>query len=166
MTYVRDRIRQPQSKSSAKHRCALRPANTAGNFPGALDWFRAAAAYAGRRSYRTLSIGEAAIARRDRIVAEAAKVLQDCACEIDSLVPASFSSSPRRPEFRAAYLSVASPRDQLNAARAWLMFTMRRAERYERRKAGAMAEAAAIQERAITRLIEWAKEFDSDNYGE
>ena len=170
MPYVRDRL-QPKSKKhvqerAAKHRCALDPANAAGNFTGAFDWFRAAAAYAARRSYRTLDIGNGALARREQIIAEAARVLQDCGTEISDLAPASFRPSARRAEYRAAYGRAASPRDQLNAAHAWLLYAVRRAERYERHGAGVKSAASAIRDRAVTRLIEWAEEMDADDYGE
>ncbi len=163
---------QPQSKTVVrerreKHRCALSPDDAAGNFMGTSDWFRAAAAYAGRRTYRTSGIRIRALARREQIVTEAARVIQDCASEIFALVPASFRPSPSIAEFRAAYGKAKTPKDQMNAARAWLMFTLRRTERYAREDGGTAKRAGIeIKSRAVARLAEWAKEMDADDYGE
>lgn len=169
MTKVRDR-KQPTAKERARwrtetnrHRLMPDPANPGGKYTGAFDWFRAAAVYAGRRSYRTASIGEAAIARRDRIVGLAAAVIQERACEIDALVPQTFRPQTRRAEFRGAYDRAATARDQLHAANAWMMFAVRMAGRYSDVTA---RQAAVIEDRAAGRLIEWAKEMDSDSYGE
>jgi len=169
MITVRDR-KQPASKEYARRRVERNrqvlvpdPANPGGRFSAAFDWFRAAAVYAGRRSYRTLSLGEAAIARRDRIVGLAAAAIQERACEIDALVPQSFRAQTRRAEFRSAYGRAATPREQLTAAYWWMLFAVRLAGRYSDATA---RQAAVIEDRAAERLIGWAEEMDSDSYGE
>ena len=67
-------------------------------FTGAYDWFRAALAYAQRRSYRTLAVGDAATARRGQIIAEAALMLKQHGDEIDAMVPKSFRRQTMRAE--------------------------------------------------------------------
>ena len=166
MPYVRGRL-CPAAKEYARRRAesnrkalAYDPAHPGARFTGAYDWFRAAAAYAGRRSYRTLEIAEDALARREQIITEAARLLQDRAGEIDTLVPASFRRHARRAALRDAYSSATSPAAQLAAAHGWLLFAARRAERY------GSASAAGIKDRAAASLIKWAEEMDADDYGE
>lgn len=168
MTYVRNRM-QPASKEYARRRVVvnrevLAPGTSPGaRFTGAVDWFRAAAAYAGRRSYRTLDLGEAAVARRDRILADAALMLQERGNEIDALVPASFRRQTRRAELRSEYGRAATVQNRLTAAHGWLLFMARQAERHSE---AAAARANEIKDAAAASLIEWAEEMDADDYGE
>ena len=173
MTYVRDRV-APASKDYARERreanrrhLAPDPANPGTRFDGAFDWLRAAARYAARRSYRRLEIGERASARCEQIRADAAQVVQGAADEIAALVPASFRPSPRRAEIRRASREAATPKEQLDLARAWLLNAYALASRYASRDGGAAkARADQIRDRAAERLIEWAEEMDADDYGE
>ena len=167
MPYVRGRL-APSSKEHARQRrevnrkvLAPDPAHPGARFPDAFDWFRAAAAYAGRRSYRTLDIAEHAIGRRDQIIGAAARMIQDRADEIDTLVPQSFRQRrTRRADFSNACRWAKTDRDRLNAAYAWLLFIARLAERY------GSPSAAGIKDRAAAELIKWAEEMDADDYGE
>jgi hypothetical protein len=169
MTCVRKR-EQPSAQERAKRRAEVNrqvlvpdPVSPGGRFTGAFGWFRAAAVYAGRRSYRTLAIGEAAVIRRDRIIGLAAGVIQERACEIDVLVPSWFRPQTRRAVFRDAQARAATPGDRLKAAHEWMLFAVRMAERYSDATG---QQAAAIQDKAAARLIGWAEEMDSDSYGE
>ena len=171
-TCVKEDIRQPQSKVHVRRRAARYrqglapdPVRPGVRFNGAYDWFRAAAAYANRRSYRTLDIGEAARARRNLLITDAARMLQEHACEMDALVLplTAVGRQAARAKFRVAYSPARPRKDQLAAAHAWLLFIARQAER---RGGEGAAQAAGIKDRAAARLIEWAEEMDSDNYGE
>ena len=173
MTYVRDQI-APASKNYARERreanrryLAPDPAHPGARFDGAFDWLRAAARYAERRSYRRLEIGEQASARCEQIRADAARVVQEAADAIAALVPASFRPSPRRAEIRKASRKAATPKEQLDLARAWLMNAYALVGRYASRDGGAAkARADLIRDGAAGRLIEWAEEMDADDYGE
>lgn len=173
MTYVRDSV-APASKEHAQYRrefnrqsLAPDPACPGARFDAAFDWFRAAARYAGRRSYRRLEIGERAIARCEQFRAEAARVVQAAADEISAPVPASFRPSPLRAQIRGASRKAATPKEQLDLARAWLMHAYRLTCRYASRDGGAAkAQADLIRDAAAARLIEWAEEMDADDYGE
>jgi hypothetical protein len=173
MPYVRDRI-APASKTHVRERreayrtaLAPDPANPGLRFDGAYDWFRAALAYAGRRSYRTLAIGDAASARRTAVTDGAASVLQSAGDEVMALIRPSFRPGAHHGEIRAAYGRATSPPARLNAAHAWLLFATRQAERYARSSSsGTGMQAAEIRDRAAARLIEWAEEMDADDYGE
>ena len=168
MPYVRARM-QPVSKEHARERAAanrvaLAPgaASPAVRFTRAFDWFRSAAVYAGRRSYRTLSIGEAAHARRGQIAADAARMLQEHADQMDAVVPAA-QRRGRRAELRQAYGHAVTDAARMEAARQWFLFMAAQA----RRGTGEVAaRVTAIQDRAAGRLIEWAEEMDADDYGE
>ena len=166
MRYVRDRLapasREQVRKRREANRAALAPGRPARFWP-ALDWFRAAAVYAERRSYRSQDIRNSALARREQIIGEAAAVIQEHADRISAVAPV----APRRRlglvEIRGAYRRAATNPDRLDAARAWLMFIDRQAGR-----AGgeAATRADAIKDEAAARLIEWAEEMDADDYGE
>jgi hypothetical protein len=170
VTYVRAKMQQPASKEYARGRVARNrvmlapdPASPGARFTGAYDWFRTAAVYAGRRSYRTLATGEAAIARRDRIAEQAAAMLQEHACRIDAIVPPAPRRRHRRAEFRGAYGRAVTARQRTEAARMWFMFMTRQAERC---RGDVAARAAVIKDEAAARLIGWAEEMDADDYGE
>jgi hypothetical protein len=173
MPYVRDRG-EPVAKEQARKRreenrrhLAPDPASPGARFDGAFEWLRIAARYAGRRSYRQLEIAEQALARRDQIRADAAKVVQSAADEIARPVPARFRPSPNRARIREASRKAATPREQLDLARAWLMHAGALAVRYASRDGGAAkARADLIKDKAAARLIEWAEEMDSDRYPE
>ena len=86
MPYVRAKLRRPSAADRARERRKVNrllltpdPAHPGAKFDGAFEWLRMAAVYAGRRSYRTLGIAEAAAVRRDRIRADAARVVQGAA---------------------------------------------------------------------------------------
>lgn len=169
MTNVRYREKLTSKEHARKRRETKRvtlapdPASPGGRSAGALDWFRAAAVYAGRRTYRTLSIGEAAIARRDRLRDDAGAMLQEHACRIDAIVPPDFRRPTRRAEFRAAYAKAKTAPERREAGRAWFMFMIRQAGRC----GGEVAlQAARIEDEATVKLIEWAEEMDADDYGE
>jgi hypothetical protein len=172
--YVRERMTDPASKEHAcrrrelnRERLAPDPARPGDRFDAALDWFRAAARYAGRRSYRRLEIGERAVACCEQFRAEAAQVVQAAADEIASPIPASFRPGPVRAQIRDASRKAATPKEQLDLARAWQMYAYRLACRYARRDGGeAQARAGLIRDAAAARLIDWAEEMDSDSYGE
>lgn len=169
MPYVRSRM-APRSAEYVRERAAVNrralahdPACPGVRFTGAFDWFRAALAYAQRRSYRSLAAGDSAHTRREQIITEAARMLQDRACEIDAIVPRSFRRQTLRPEMRAAYDGARTTADRMQAARAWFLFIAKQAER----RGGEIASrAAVIKDQAAARLIEWAEEMDADDYGE
>ena len=169
MPYVRSRM-APRSAEYVRERAAIHRRTLAYNaacpgvrFAGAHDWFRAALAYAQRRSYRTLATGDAAHARREQIITEAARMLQDRACEIDAIVPHSFRRQTLRAEMRVAYDGARTAADRMQAARSWFMFIAKQAER---RGGETDSRAAVIKDQAAVRLIEWAEEMDADDYGE
>ena len=174
MPYVREKLQRPTAGDRARERrrvnprrLAPDPANPGARFHDAFEWLRMAAIYAGRRSYRTLSIAEAATARREQIRADAARVVQGAADEIAALVPPSFRPGHRREQIRGAAALAATPKARLDLARAWLMHADALAGRHARRDGGAArARAAAIKGEATARLIEWAEEMDADDYGE
>ena len=167
MPYVRDRL-SPASKKHARLRTernlmalALDPANPGARFPVAFDWFRAAAVYARRRSYRTWDARERAHARRAEILAAAAWMVQRHAEEMDAILP------PPRQRVRRLDLKQACEQatdgTRMEAARQWFLFLAAQA----RREAGETAvKAAEIQGRAAEWFIRWAKEMDADDYGE
>jgi hypothetical protein len=171
--YVRARM-QPSAKEYVAERVAANraalaenPAHPGVRFDGAYDWFRAASAYAARRSYRTPEAGAAALARREQIITDAALVLQGRGCEIDALVPGWFRRSTRRDEFRDAYRKAADPAGRLAAAHGWLLFASKTAARYARlHGSDAGSRAAALRDDAAAALIRWAEEMDADDYGE
>ena len=165
--YVRARL-QPASKKYARlraerNRVALAPdpANPGARFTGAFDWFRAAAAYARRRSYPTWEAGERARIRLEEITASAARVLQQSAAEMEPVLPVR-GRRVRRLELRQACDRAATDAGRMEAARQWFLYLAARARR---ETGGAAARAAAIQDRAAARLIEWAEEMDADDYG-
>ena len=169
MPHVRNRL-APASKEYARKRAAANrvalapdPAAPGGRFNGALDWLRAAAVYASRRTYRTEEIRCAALARRERILSMAAAVIQEHACRMDAVVPPSPRRSSSRIQWRGGYARAADGKQQMEAARVWFMFMARQAER-----AGGpvAAQAAQIEDETAARLIEWAEEMDADDYGE
>jgi hypothetical protein len=169
MPYVRDRMRVV-TKDRARERSEFYrqmlegdPAALAGQFGTALDWMRAAAVYALRRGYPDTVAASAAHARRAEILAAAAALIQEHAGRIDREVPSSFRRKTRRPEFREAYSRAETTAERLDAARAWFMFIARQAERL----GGKAAEhAERIEGECASRLIEWAKEMDADDYGQ
>lgn len=170
--YVRARMQLASKEYVAQRVAANRvalaadPAHPGVRFDGAYDWFRAAAAYAGRRSYPMLGIGSVALARREQIISEAARMLQARGCEIDELVPGWFRRGTRRAEIRDAYRQAAAFAAQLDAAHAWLLFASRRADRFAHRDGGAAsARAAEVKDDAAAGLIRWAEEMDTDDYG-
>ena len=173
MPYVREKLQRPTAADRARERrknpsrFAPDPANPGARFYDAFEWLRMAAIYAGRRSYRTLDIAERAVARRDRIRGDAARVVQATADEVAALIPSSFRPGRRREQIRGASALADTPKAQLDLARAWLMHADALAGRYARQDGGAArARAAVIKGEATARLIEWAEEMDADDYGE
>jgi hypothetical protein len=169
MPYVRSRM-APASKEYARKRTAINrqalaysPAAPGVRFTGAYDWFRAALAYAQRRSYRTLAIGDAAMARREQIIAEAALLLKQRGDEIDALVPKSFRRRTIRAELRVAYDAARTLAERSEAARVWFAFIAKQAERC---RGDVASRAAVIKDDAAAVLIGWAEEMDADDYGE
>ena len=171
MPYVRPRL-QPASKKyarlrAARNRVALAARDAVGwtpgaRFTGAFDWFRAASAYAQRRSYRTREIRERALSRHEQITAEAARMLRQHAAEMDAVVPPP-RKRVRRLELRQACDRAATDAARMEAARQRFLFLAAQARR-ERGETAAQADA--IQDRAASRLIQWAEEMDADDYGE
>ena len=168
MTYVRDRVRL--SKDRARERSKFYrqmlerdPATLGAQFGNALDWLRAAAVYALRRSYRDKASGSAAQARRTEILADAAALIQEHAGRIDREVPEWFRRQTRRAEFRSAFGRARTTDERLEAARAWFLFIARQAERFGGDAAG---RAERVKGEAAAQLIEWAKEMDADDYGQ
>jgi len=171
MTYVRAKMRLASKEYARKRRelnrrvLASNPESPGIGFDGAFDWFRTAAVYAERRSYRTLAIGEAALSRRERIIADAAAMLQEHADEMNAIVPARPRRRTCRAEYRTAYRKAATTAARLNAARVWFMLMAAQAQRHCRDN-DAAGKAAAVKDEATARLIEWAEEMDADDYGE
>ena len=168
MPYVRARL-QAASKEAVRRRAERNRATLAPGrvtpgmrFTLALDWFRAAAAYARRRTYRTWEARERAHARREEILAEAARMLQGHAAEMNAVLPPP-RKRVRRLELKQAYDRAATDAARMEAARQWFMFLAAQAQRATGETA---AQADAIQDRAATRLTEWAEEMDADDYGE
>lgn len=167
MPYVRARL-APASKKHARLRAernlvalVLDPANPGARFPVAFDWFRAAAAYARRRSYRTWTARERGHARLADILAAAAWMVQRHAEEMDAVIP-SARQRVRRLDLKRACEGAADDA-RMEAARQWFLFLAAQA----RREAGEVAvQAAEIQDRATEWFIRWAKEMDADDYGE
>lgn len=167
MPYVRERM-QPAGKTAVQarvesRRYALSVTTGRQRFYTAYDWFRAAAVYARRRSYRTTAIAETATARLERITEDAARMLQEHADQLDALIPASFRRQTRRADIREGYARARTAADRMNAAHSWLLFMARQAERHS---PGLKARAAGIQDDATAKLIAWAEEVDRDDYGE
>jgi hypothetical protein len=167
MPYVRARL-APASKEYARRRAeqnrvllAPDPAHPGARFPDAFDWFRAAAVYARRRSYRTPVIAERAHARLKEITASAVSVLRQSAEEMDVVIPAR-RRRLRRVELRQACARAAGA-DRMEPTRQWFLFLAAQARREPGETA---AQAAAIQDHAAEWFIRWAEEMDADDYGE
>lgn len=168
MNYLRDRI-APASKAHARERrernrvaCAPDPASPGARLTVALDWFRAAAAYASRRSYRSAGIREHAAQRRSEILCAAAAEIQQAGSDIAAPLP-----PLRNAEIRGAYAAAGTTAGRLDAAVRWLAYATRQAEKNARREHGSgTPEADRIRDRVTGRLCEWAEEMDADDYGE
>jgi hypothetical protein len=133
----------------------------------AYSWYASAAAYALRRSYPTLPIGQRAHARREQLVTSSAGLLQACADEIWALLPAGpHPRKSRAVEFQTASALAKKPQDKQTAAKAWLMYVIKQVSRYETRPGEVRERADQIQARATGRFIAWAEEMDADDYGQ
>lgn len=132
----------------------------------ALEWLRIAAAAAEHRGCTDSQAKDRALARRAAIRAEAARLVQATADEVDTLVPGSYRPSPDRRRIRTASAQAGGAKAALDLARAWLMLASSRARRYERRDGGlARRQAGVIKDAAVPRITELAEEMDADDFG-
>lgn len=179
MTYVRER-RQPASKTAVRLR-AVRNREvvnaTAGleRFGNAYGWFRAAYAYAGRRTYRSVAVKEAALTRREQIMREAARVTAEAAAGIGAALPMTPKENARTAGFRSAFAAAVTAADQMTEAHRWILSSSRQLDRWQNRLAfrgraagadGAVRQRARSMNAAGDYLAARAEEMDDDSYGE
>lgn len=179
MPYVRERM-QPSAKTTVRRRVADRRKQLAAvtgpsRFDVAYEWLRSAYAYAGRRSYRSTAIAEAAMRRRQEIMRESAAATADAARDLSRALPQDRKEQQRSGRYETELRQETAPIDQLTVAHTWLLSSSRQVNRRlnRLRHAGRHDEAARdvgrrikIMDEAAARLAALAEEMDRDDYGE